>query len=138
MTDAFETIVHSLQVSLDVFLSPTPQQFFETSYEVLKSGFDVAYTFVSGLVIMLWHTLESFAEFLGASVNFVVCEYALIPVPGRGPGLGPGRLPGSTSLCTVLPLAANIVILILLFVGLFVYRSRASPVRVRSKGKKAE
>jgi hypothetical protein len=50
------------------------QTFVETAYQVGKTGVIVAYTFVWGLLLMLWNTLESFADFLGASANFVICE----------------------------------------------------------------
>lgn len=95
----------------------------ESAFAIVSSAWGVVYTFVHGLVVLLWDTLESFAGFLGASVNFVICE--------------------SDDWChccaTIADaVVANIVLLIVLAVGFTVYRSRAAgkPVAAARRGKK--
>lgn len=75
------------------------------------SALNVVYTFVHDLLMMLYHTVESFAAFLGASVHFVL-----------------SKLPRWSSQRTALT-AANLALLLLLVVGYLVYARNTRTVR---------
>lgn len=53
------------------------QGIFQSILAVFQSFFNVIYAFVHGTVFLVWNVLESIAEFLGASVHFVICKYRL-------------------------------------------------------------
>lgn len=53
------------------------QGIFQSIFAVFQSFFNVVYAFVHGVVSLVWNVLESIAEFVGASVHFVICEYKL-------------------------------------------------------------
>ncbi|RSH82610.1 uncharacterized protein EHS24_007595 [Apiotrichum porosum] len=68
MTDLIQGIAHTVQGIVESLVA------------IVQAGFHVAYTFVHGLLTMLWNTIDSFATFLGASVNFVFSNIILLVV----------------------------------------------------------
>ncbi|WOO76658.1 uncharacterized protein LOC62_01G000282 [Vanrija pseudolonga] len=95
----------------------------ESAFAIVSSAWGVVYTFVRGLVVLLWDTLESFAGFLGASVNFVICRCD-------------GWYHGGATIADAS--IANILLLVVLAVGFAVYRGRAAgkPAAAARRGKK--
>lgn len=127
MTDLIQGIAHTVQVSnttttTRMVHTTNIQGIVESLVAIVQAGFHVAYTFVHGLLTMLWNTIDSFATFLGASVNFVFCELA------------------ATSF-VISNDTANIILLVVLVVFFIFYRSSNSAKAAVSKGtgkKKAE
>ncbi|AFR92190.1 hypothetical protein J008_00057 [Cryptococcus neoformans] len=56
----------------------TVQGIFQSILAVFQSFFNVIYAFVHGVVFLVWNVLESIAEFLGASVHFVISNILVI------------------------------------------------------------
>lgn len=83
----------------------------ESTIGLAQTALNVAYTFVHGLLTLLYDTVESFASFLGASVHFVLSEFFV-----------------SFADMTVLT-PANIAVLLLLIVGYLVYARNTQAAR---------
>lgn len=77
------------------------------------------YSLVHGVVSLVWNVLESIAEFVGASVHFVICTYKLFLSL---------YLPQSSlttdSLADSLNFLANILIIGLIALGVVLYKDR--------------
>ncbi|KAL1413589.1 hypothetical protein Q8F55_001364 [Vanrija albida] len=91
MSDAqalFMGLVHTVQAStapaLSCLDSHNLQGVGESAFAIVSSAWGVVYTFVHGLVVLFWDILESFAAFLGASVNFVISNIVLLIVLAVG------------------------------------------------------
>lgn len=137
--ESIHHVAHALQVCRPIVrhillpqLTATTQAFAETSFAMVESGCLVVYTFLDGLAVMYWDTLESVATFLSISMNWLYSESLRHPTAG-----------GGTSPLWLLTTTANIAILAVFLVAFMVYRTTGTTpaggsVRSahRSKGKK--
>lgn len=77
------------------------------------------YSLVHGVVSLVWNVLESIAEFVGASVHFVICTYKpFLSLYLPQPSLTTDSLADSPNLI------ANILIIGLIVLGVVLYNDR--------------
>ncbi|WVQ77232.1 hypothetical protein IAR50_006915 [Cryptococcus sp. DSM 104548] len=62
----------------------TIQGLVQSIFAVFQSFFNVIYSFVHGIVSLVWGVLESVAEFVGASVHFVLSNILILGLIGLG------------------------------------------------------
>ncbi|ODN79978.1 hypothetical protein L202_03849 [Cryptococcus amylolentus CBS 6039] len=62
----------------------TVQGLLQSIFAVFQSFFNVIYSFVHGIISLVWGVLESVAEFVGASVHFVISNILILGLLGLG------------------------------------------------------
>lgn len=94
MADLVKGITHTAEVRPLLPAKLTPQGLAESTIALIHTALHVAYTFVHGLAMLLYNTVESFAAFLGASVNFVLCEWLIVGCCAQRADCSQPRTPG--------------------------------------------
>ncbi|WVQ63756.1 uncharacterized protein L199_001909 [Kwoniella botswanensis] len=56
----------------------TIQGIFQSIFAVIQSFFNIIFSLVHGVTSLIWNTLESVAEFIGASVHFVISNIVIL------------------------------------------------------------
>ncbi|WWC91048.1 uncharacterized protein L201_005989 [Kwoniella dendrophila CBS 6074] len=56
----------------------TVQGIFQSIFAVIQTVFGAVFALVNGAVSLVWNVLESIAEFVGASVHFVISNIVII------------------------------------------------------------
>ncbi|WVQ99219.1 hypothetical protein IAU59_006351 [Kwoniella sp. CBS 9459] len=56
----------------------TVEGLFQSLFAVIQSFFNIIYSLVAGVISVVWNLLEGVAEFVGASVHFVISNIVIL------------------------------------------------------------